>query len=112
MAPNWRVFTARLIGKSLARVVPIYFAGHTSRMFQMTHYVHANSWMDLLIKEFQCWVDMPVGVAVGAPIERAQLGPLAKDSKAVMDFPRKATYVLAPEPLKSLDAGYEFEERQ
>ena len=78
----------------------------------MTHYVHANSWMDLLIKEFQCWVDMQVRVAIGVPIERAPLDTLAKDSKAMMDFLCKATYELAPEPLKSLDAGYEFEERQ
>ena len=28
-----------------------------------------------------------------------------------MDFLRKTTYELAPEPLKSFDAGYEFEDR-
>jgi 3'-phosphoadenosine 5'-phosphosulfate sulfotransferase (PAPS reductase)/FAD synthetase len=36
---------------------------------------------------------------------------MAKDSKAMMDFLRKATYELSPTPLKSYDYGYEFEER-
>ena len=33
------------------------------------------------------------------------------EGKPLMDFLRKATYELSPNPLKSYDYGYEFEEK-
>ncbi|MFV1440582.1 MULTISPECIES: lysophospholipid acyltransferase family protein [unclassified Phaeobacter] len=111
MDPVWRGFTARMIAKSRAVVVPIYFDGHTSRLFQIASHVHPTLRMGLLIKEFRKRVDTPVGVAIGSPIGREILDPLAGDAKAMMDFLRKATYELSPKPLKSYDYGYEFEEK-
>ncbi len=67
--------------------------------------------MGLLIKEFRKRVDTPVRVVIGAPIGRDILDPMAKDSRAMMDFLRKATYELSPTPLESFDYGFEFEER-
>ena len=110
MDPGWRSFTARMIAKSEATVLPIYFDGHTSRMFQIASHLHNTLRMGLLIREFKERVDTPVRIAVGQPIPRDQLAPLSKDGKAMMDFLRKATYELAPGP-KSFDLGYEFEEK-
>lgn len=111
MDPGWRSFTARMVAKSNATVVPLYFEGHTSRLFQIASHMHANLRMGLLIREFRERVDTPVKVAIGAPISRVQLDPLAKDSKAMMEFLRKSTYELAPGPVKSFDLGYEFEDK-
>ncbi|MEM5543597.1 lysophospholipid acyltransferase family protein [Sulfitobacter sp. AS92] len=111
MDPGWRSFTARMIAKSDATVVPIYFDGHTSRLFQIASHLHANLRMGLLIKEFRARVDTPVRLAIGAPIPRAALDPLAGDAKAMMDFLRKATYELSPKPGQYQGLGYEFEER-
>lgn len=111
MDPNWRSFTARMVAKSDATVLPVYFDGHTSRMFQIASHLHFTLRMGLLIKEFRKRVDTPVRLVIGKPIGRDRLDPLAKDSKAMMDFLRKATYELAPEPLDWSDAGYEFEDR-
>lgn len=111
MDPGWRGFTARMVGKSNATVVPVYFDGHTSRLFQIASHLHNTLRMGLLIKEFKKRVDTPVKVVVGEPITRDILDPMAKDSRAMMDFLRKATYELSPRPLKSYDYGYEFEER-
>ncbi|WP_300055631.1 lysophospholipid acyltransferase family protein [uncultured Roseobacter sp.] len=111
MDPGWRSFTARMIAKSRAQVLPIYFDGHTSRLFQIASHMHSTLRMGLLIKEFKKRVDTPVRIAVGQPIGRAALDPLAKDSKAMMDFLRKATYELSTHPEKRFDLGYEFEER-
>ncbi|SLN38949.1 2-acyl-glycerophospho-ethanolamine acyltransferase [Falsiruegeria litorea R37] len=111
MDPGWRGFTARMVGKSNATVVPVYFDGHTSRLFQIASHLHNTLRMGLLIKEFKKRVDTPVKVVVGDPIGRDILDPMAKDSRAMMDFLRKATYELSPKPLKSYDYGYEFEER-
>lgn len=111
MDPGWRGFTARMIAKSQATVVPVYFDGHTSRLFQVASHLHNTLRMGLLIKEFKKRVDTPVRVVIGEPIGRDVLGPLSKEPKSLMDFLRKATYELSPKPLSSYDYGYEFEER-
>ncbi|MFY2826453.1 lysophospholipid acyltransferase family protein [Ruegeria sp. MALMAid1280] len=111
MDPGWRGFTARMVAKSNATVVPVFFDGHTSRLFQIASHLHNTLRMGLLIKEFKKRVDTPVKVVIGNPIGRDVLDPLAKDTRKMMDFLRKATYELSPKPLKSYDYGYEFEER-
>lgn len=112
MDPGWRAFTARMVAKSGATVVPIYFDGHTSRLFQIASHLHFTLRLGLLLKEFKKRNDTPVQVVIGDPIRRDKLDPMVGDSKAMMDFLRKATYELSPTPLKSLDYGYEFEERR
>ncbi|MBO9436010.1 lysophospholipid acyltransferase family protein [Ruegeria sp. R13_0] len=111
MDPGWRGFTARMVAKSNATVVPVFFDGHTSRLFQIASHLHSTLRMGLLIKEFKKRVDTPVKVVIGEPIGRDVLDPLSKDTRKMMDFLRKATYELSPTPLKSYDYGYEFEER-
>lgn len=111
MDPGWRGFTARMIAKSNAVVVPVFFDGTTSRLFQIASHVHVTLRMGLLIKEFKKRVDRPVRISIGAPIDRDILDPLSRDTKAMMDFLRKATYELSPTPLKSLEYGFEFEEK-
>jgi len=111
MDPGWRSFTARMIAKSEAVVVPVYFDGHTSRLFQIASHLHATLRMGLLIKEFHRRVDTPVRVVIGDPIGRDKLDPLAGNAKAMMDFLRKATYELSPTPVDPGLRGYEFEEK-
>lgn len=111
MDPGWRAFTARMVAKSDATVVPIYFDGHTSRLFQLASHMHSTLRMGLLIKEFRKRVDTPVRVAIGTPINRHELDARAKDGRAMMDFLRKATYELSPTPYANYDYGFEFEEK-
>jgi putative hemolysin len=92
-------------------VVPIYFDGHTSRMFQLASHLHTTLRMGLLLKEFRKRVDTPVKVVIGQPIPRAEIAARAGDSREMMDFLRKATYTLSPTPLRSYDYGFEFEEK-
>lgn len=107
--PRWRGFTARMVGKSNATVVPIYFDGRTSRLFQIASHMHNTLRMGLLIKEFKKCVDAPVKVVIGDPIGRDKLDPLAKDSRAMMEYLRRVTYELAPDIANPDALGYEFE---
>ncbi|SNS76489.1 lysophospholipid acyltransferase family protein [Tropicimonas sediminicola] len=111
MDPGWRSFTARMVAKSNASVVPIFFEGHNSRLFQFASHLHSTLRLALLIKEFRKRVDEPVRVVIGEPIPREELAKRAGDSRAMMDFLRSETYALSPRPLKSLDYGFEFEDR-
>ncbi|APE43159.1 acyltransferase [Sulfitobacter alexandrii] len=109
--PGWRGFTARMIAKSDATVVPVFFDGQCSRTFQIASHLHSTLRMGLLIKEFRKRLDTPVRVSIGAPLGREVLDPLRGDTKAMMDFLRKATYELSPTPVHVHELGYEFEER-
>ena len=109
--PSWRNFTARMVAKSGATVVPVFFDGTTSRLFQVASHLHYTLRMGLLLKEFSKRVDRPVDVVIGAPIESAALKARASDSKAMMDFLRQSTYELSPRPVATREYGYEFEEK-
>lgn len=111
MDPGWRGFTARMIAKSEATVVPMFFAGHTSRLFQLASHLHSTLRMGLLIKEFKSRVGTPVEVVIGDPITRDDLAPYVKDTRKLMDFLRHRTYELSPKPLKSFEYGFEFEDK-
>ena len=112
MDPGWRSFTARLVAKSDATVVPLYFDGQNSRLFQIASHLHPTLRLGLLISEFRARVDSPVRMAVGQPITRDILDPMARDSRQIMEFLRKATYELSPTPLDPYELGYEFEARR
>lgn len=109
--PSWRAFTARMILKSNATVVPIYFDGHTSRLFQIASHLHYTLRMGLLIKEFKSRVDSPVRVSVGQPLDPKDMAAHSNDSRAFMDFLRKKTYELSMNSQLGSQYGYEFEEQ-
>ncbi len=111
MDPRWRIFTAKMVTKSEAAVVPVFFEGHNSRMFQLASHLHANLRLALLIKEFRARLGGPVRVAIGKPIPREVLDRHATDTKSMMDFLRQQTYALSPIPLKSMGYGFEFDTR-
>ena len=108
MDPSWHGFTARMIARSQAVVIPVYFDGHTSRLFQIASHLNHTLRMGLLVQQFRKRVDKPVRVVIGEPIGRNVLKPLIKEPKAMMDFLRKATYELSPRPTKSFGLGLEF----
>jgi putative hemolysin len=109
MDPGWRNFTARMIAKSDATVVPVFFTGHNSRLFQIASHLHYTLRLGLLIKEFKSRIDEPVRVVIGQPLPAETLAPLRADPNAMMEYLRRATYDLSPTPLRSYDLGHEFE---
>lgn len=110
MDPVWRPFTARL-ARSGAAVVPVFFHGANSRLFQVASHLHYTLRMALLINEFGRGVGRPLKATIGAPLPQAELAARASDSRAMMDYLRDRTYLLSPDPLESLDYGFEFEEQ-
>ncbi|MDE0589808.1 lysophospholipid acyltransferase family protein [Halocynthiibacter sp. C4] len=109
--PSWRNFTAKMIQKSGAQVVPIYFHGANSRLFQLASHLHETLRLGLLIKEFGARVNSEVALSIGAPIAPKTLARFGGESSAMMDYLRAATYALSPNPVSPLEYGYEFEEK-
>ncbi len=107
--PQWRNFTAKMVTKSNATVVPIFFEGSNSRMFQLASHLHVTLRMGMYIREFKTRVGSDVRVVIGEPIPAEQLNAHKADSKSCMDFLRKATYDLSPKPLPANVFGHEFD---
>jgi putative hemolysin len=107
--PVWRRFTARLIQRSGATVVPIWFDGQNSRLFQVASHLNYTLRMALLLREFKARTDGPVRLAVGRPIGPDQLADFRGDGKEMMDFLRRSTYDLSPGKAGVDRFGFEFE---
>jgi len=108
MDPRWRAFTARLIINSHATVVPVYFDGQNSRLFQLASHLHSTARVGLLLREFEKRVDTSVRVVIGEPIAPSDIQVYANDTPKLMDFLRSRTYILSPEPVDSYEYGYDF----
>jgi len=98
MDPPWKPFTARMIARSGARVVPVFFDGQNSRLFQLASHLNYTLRMALLINEFDSRVGEPIRAHVGHPLPQAELRARAKDAPAMMDYLRAQTYRLSPRP--------------
>lgn len=94
--PVWRSFAAKLVSTSQARVVPLYFDGSNSRLFQLASHTHPSLRLGLLISEFKRKLGQPVRVAIGNPLDQRALQKYAQNPKAMMDFLRQSTYDLSP----------------
>jgi putative hemolysin len=107
--PVWRSFTARMILRSEATVIPVFFEGQNSRVFQIASHVHYSLRLGMLLAEFKRRVGTSVRLAVGEPIARERIEALRHDPRALMGMLRQATYNLSPDPVPPGALGHEFE---
>jgi len=107
--PAWRTFSARMITKSGATVVPIYFDGQNSRLWQVASHAHYTLRLGLMINEFKRRIGRSVPICVGDPIKPETFGELTADRRDLMDHLREMTYQLAPNPAPAHHYGFEFE---
>ncbi|QQA44592.1 lysophospholipid acyltransferase family protein [Pelagovum pacificum] len=110
MDPGWRTFTAKMIARSEATVVPVFFEGANSRLFQIASHVHTTLRMAMLIREFKRRAGTPVRVVIGEPVDRAELLARRSEPKALMEYLRQSTYALSPRPIR-YGMGFEFEDK-
>jgi len=82
--PGWRTFTAKMIASSGATVVPIFFSGHNSRLFQVASHLHYTLRVALLIKEFKKQVGSRVPIVVGDPIAPQEIERRAGSPRDLM----------------------------
>jgi putative hemolysin len=100
--PEWKTFTARMIVQGKAPVVPVYFGGQNSRLFQIASHVSMTLRLSLLFKEVHDRIGSDMVIQVGERIHYEQLKAIP-DRKQLMEFLRDKTYALAekaPQPSK------------
>ena len=107
--PEWKTFTAKLIQQSGAVVVPMFFDGQNSRLFQVASHLSPTLRLALLINEFDNRVGEPVRVVIGEPLPRSVIDGYKGDARGLMQFLRAHTYSLSPKPIRNLGLGKQWD---
>ena len=91
---EWAVFTAQMIRRSGAQVVPIYFPGSNSRVYQVANRISATLRQSFLLHEVVKSCNKPQKPVVGKPIDAERMKMLETDPRGFMAWLREHTLSL------------------
>ncbi|WP_126978408.1 lysophospholipid acyltransferase family protein [Frigidibacter oleivorans] len=92
---EWNVFTAKMILRSGAAVLPVRFTGQNSRAYQIANRLSATLRQGLLLHEIKAALHRPQAPVIGKPIPAAELASWRADPRGFMAWLR--AHVLALE---------------
>ena len=96
----WAPFTAKLLRMSKATVVPVFFVGQNSRLFQLASHMSLTLRLSLVFRETARRIGSRLKVRVGRPIPFEEIAHIEDRAELVMEL-RKRTFALArPEDVK------------
>ncbi|WP_081784051.1 lysophospholipid acyltransferase family protein [Sulfitobacter donghicola] len=88
---EWNVFTAKMIRRSGARVVPMKFPGQNSRAYQIANKISPMVRQGLLLHEIVHSCNKPQKPIVGEPIPQSEIDARADDPRKFMEWLRAHT---------------------
>lgn len=91
---EWNVFTAKMIRRSGAQVVPMRFPGQNSRAYQIANQISPMLRQGLLLHEIAHACDKPQGPIVGHPLGQQEIDRWADDPRGFMAWLRAHTLAL------------------
>lgn len=91
---EWNVFTAKMIRRSGAAVVPLFFQGGNSRWYQIANKISATLRQGLLIHEVVHAFDKPQAPIIGEAINAEECKNRSEDPRAFMAWLRERTLSL------------------
>jgi putative hemolysin len=91
---DWLPFTAKMILKSKAKVVPVYFPGQNSRWFQIANKLSITIRQGLLLHEIAYAMNRPQKPVIGPVIDRDQIDPWVDDPRGFMAHLKKTALAL------------------
>ncbi|UWQ14701.1 lysophospholipid acyltransferase family protein [Aliiroseovarius sp. M344] len=91
---EWNVFTAQLIRRSGAKVVPIFFPGANTRWYQMANYLSATLRQALLLHEIVKSCNRPQRPVIGKVLTDEQLDSVQTNPRGFMAWLRAHTLSL------------------
>jgi putative hemolysin len=99
--PRWNDTATRLIRKTGAAALPVYFCGRNSLGFQVMGMIHPRVRMAFLLQEFLLQSGKSVALRVGSAIPADSIGNIASDLEAT-EYLRWRTYLLAQRGRKQI----------
>jgi putative hemolysin len=91
---RWQPFVSQLIQRSEAVVVPIWFWGQNSRLFQIASHLSYTLRISLLFHEVRSRIGTSLPVVIGDPIPYSSVSPM-RNRQALADHLRQRVYALA-----------------
>ena len=91
---EWNPFTAKMILRSDARVLPVYFPGQNSRVYQIANLISATLRQGLLLHEVVHALNKPQRPHVGAPVSRDEIARWDGNPRGFMAWLRERTLAL------------------
>jgi putative hemolysin len=91
---EWNVFTAKMIRRSGAQVVPMKFPGQNSRAYQIANQLSPMLRQGLLLHEIVHSCNKPQAPIVAPPIPQAEIDARADDPRGFMEWLRAQTLAL------------------
>lgn len=88
---EWNPFTAKLIKRSGANVLPVFFPGQNSRVYQMANLVSATLRQGLLLHEVVHSLNQPQKPVVGELLEREDIHGWESNPRGFMEWLRAKT---------------------
>ena len=95
---EWNPFTAKMIQRSGATIVPIRFSGQNSRVYLMANRISATLRQGLLLHEVVHSLNRPQRPIVGHPISSEMYGDWKGNPRGFMEWLREQTLALEPDP--------------
>lgn len=93
---EWNPFTAKMIQKSGASVVPVFFPGRNTRTYLIANKISATVRQGLLLHEVVHSLKKPQTPIVGDPIMPDEMDEWAKNPRGFMAWLREKTLALKP----------------
>ncbi|WP_224501576.1 lysophospholipid acyltransferase family protein [Celeribacter litoreus] len=90
----WNPFTAKMVLKSGATVLPIYFPGRNTRLYQIADKISDSMRQGLLLHEIARAMDKPQSPIIGDPLTPDDLVPWQSKTREFMDWMRTHTLAL------------------
>ena len=91
---DWNPFTAKLIQKSGADVLPVFFPGSNSRLYQIANQISATLRQGLLIYEVVHAMNKPQNPLIGNIIKQDEISSWKSDPRGFMKWLREKTIEL------------------
>lgn len=106
----WAPFTAKLLRAAKATVIPVFFVGQNSRLFQLASHLSLTLRLSLVFRETARRIGTNLRVRVGKPIPFSELAHIEDRTSLVQEL-RKRTFDLAmPGDFKGQQTGLHLRE--
>lgn len=91
---EWNPFTAKMLARSGASVLPIRFRGHNTRTYQIANKLSATLRQGLLLHEIKAALNKPQSPVIGAPIGPETLAEWSSNPRGLLAWLRDLTLSL------------------
>lgn len=106
----WAPFTAKLIRASRATIIPVFFVGQNSRLFQLASHVSDTLRLSLVFRETARRIGTRLTLRVGQPIPFSEIANIEDRAELVKELRRRTFALAAPGDIKGAKPDHHLRE--